>query len=114
MELIKIIFFVLGTFFGVQNSGIIAEKTNVTIDPKKRSIVVYQENLFTMIQKEEDSIKIANELYRIGNPAAKDTRYKWREEFASYESKNIDITSCLLYTSPSPRDKRQSRMPSSA
>ena len=24
------------------------------------------------------------------------------------------ITSCLLYTSPSPRDKRQSRMPSSA
>ena len=28
----------------------------------------------------------------------------------------LDITpnSCLLYTSPSPRDKRQSRMPSSA
>ena len=25
----------------------------------------------------------------------------------------LDIT-CLLYTSPSPRDKRQSRMPSSA
>ena len=26
----------------------------------------------------------------------------------------IDNTICLLYTSPSPRDKRQSRMPSSA
>ena len=26
----------------------------------------------------------------------------------------IDIDFCLLYTSPSPRDKRQSRMPSSA
>ena len=25
-----------------------------------------------------------------------------------------EIQSCLLYTSPSPRDKRQSRMPSSA
>ena len=25
-----------------------------------------------------------------------------------------DIMACLLYTSPSPRDKRQSRMPSSA
>ena len=25
-----------------------------------------------------------------------------------------DLASCLLYTSPSPRDKRQSRMPSSA
>ena len=27
---------------------------------------------------------------------------------------NFDIGTCLLYTSPSPRDKRQSRMPSSA
>ena len=26
----------------------------------------------------------------------------------------VDSKSCLLYTSPSPRDKRQSRMPSSA
>ena len=26
----------------------------------------------------------------------------------------VDFRSCLLYTSPSPRDKRQSRMPSSA
>ena len=26
----------------------------------------------------------------------------------------IDLNACLLYTSPSPRDKRQSRMPSSA
>ena len=25
-----------------------------------------------------------------------------------------DLQACLLYTSPSPRDKRQSRMPSSA
>ena len=28
--------------------------------------------------------------------------------------KVVDRRSCLLYTSPSPRDKRQSRMPSSA
>ena len=27
---------------------------------------------------------------------------------------NVKIRYCLLYTSPSPRDKRQSRMPSSA
>ena len=27
---------------------------------------------------------------------------------------NDDVDGCLLYTSPSPRDKRQSRMPSSA
>ena len=29
-------------------------------------------------------------------------------------SNNPDAYGCLLYTSPSPRDKRQSRMPSSA
>ena len=28
--------------------------------------------------------------------------------------KGLESCSCLLYTSPSPRDKRQSRMPSSA
>ena len=38
---------------------------------------------------------------------------------AMNEAKNItwdvvDVEACLLYTSPSPRDKRQSRMPSSA
>ena len=30
------------------------------------------------------------------------------------EDLTADAASCLLYTSPSPRDKRQSRMPSSA
>ena len=30
------------------------------------------------------------------------------------ETDKEDIIDCLLYTSPSPRDKRQSRMPSSA
>ena len=32
----------------------------------------------------------------------------------SKEAKKLGIKICLLYTSPSPRDKRQSRMPSSA
>ena len=30
------------------------------------------------------------------------------------KGKDNSISACLLYTSPSPRDKRQSRMPSSA
>ena len=33
---------------------------------------------------------------------------------ASGESPRKEVRDCLLYTSPSPRDKRQSRMPSSA
>ena len=31
-----------------------------------------------------------------------------------FKNEEVQIKSCLLYTSPSPRDKRQSRMPSSA
>ena len=46
------------------------------------------------------------------------TRSMWKGECESGEtwSKGELITygTCLLYTSPSPRDKRQSRMPSSA
>ena len=33
---------------------------------------------------------------------------------SGYSNLTYLIKSCLLYTSPSPRDKRQSRMPSSA
>ena len=36
--------------------------------------------------------------------------YGYTDNFTKY----TDINTCLLYTSPSPRDKRQSRMPSSA
>ena len=44
----------------------------------------------------------------------------WFPEQASVFAKDVDFLYyaifwiCLLYTSPSPRDKRQSRMPSSA
>lgn len=93
MEVIKIIFFVLGSFFGMENSYIIADKTHVTVDPDKRIITIAQENLFTIIRDKRDSIKITNELYRIGNPAAKETRHEWIEEFASYEFKTLDMIS---------------------
>ena len=35
-------------------------------------------------------------------------------EAADIKIKKIDIKGCLLYTSPSPRDRQKSRMPSSA
>ena len=36
------------------------------------------------------------------------------QALSEYLNLNEPIKTCLLYTSPSPRDKRQSRMPSSA
>ena len=35
-------------------------------------------------------------------------------EMTMHVNSSVQISTCLLYTSPSPRDKRQSRMPSSA
>ena len=37
---------------------------------------------------------------------------RWKELQLNFDAR--EMLDCLLYTSPSPRDKRQSRMPSSA
>ena len=46
----------------------------------------------------------------------KKTATKWLNEFKTLENliDNAEKITCLLYTSPSPRDQRGSRMPSSA
>ena len=54
-----------------------------------------------------------------GNYAIIESLPKHRYEITDFNdfelwSKQIEDKTCLLYTSPSPRDKRQSRMPSSA
>ena len=92
MELIKVIFFAIGTFFGVENSIVMAEKTNVSIDTKTQTITINQNNLFTIIRNEQDSIKVAEQLYRISNQATEEERYQWREEFNDYKLKTLDIT----------------------
>ena len=40
--------------------------------------------------------------------------YFWRPEEVSLQKDRGDYQICLLYTSPSPRDRTRSRMPSSA
>ena len=66
-------------------------------------------NISTLVQE-----SVSNELSKFDYVAVKGldiTGLKIAEEYrAAVEQKQI----CLLYTSPSPRDKRQSRMPSSA
>ena len=71
-----------------------------------------QEQMFEVLLKEpDDFLKIRETLSRIGVAS--------RKERKLYQSCHIlhkqgKYYICLLYTSPSPRDKRQSRMPSSA
>ena len=46
------------------------------------------------------------------------TYYRWRKEYGGMSRDQLKrlklLESCLLYTSPSPRDVEESRMPSSA
>ena len=72
--------------------------------------------------------QIAGHLANAGIPCLlfdinQDTAEQGKEVLSSlkpaplYKPKNVELITacnCLLYTSPSPRDKRQSRMPSSA
>ena len=47
-------------------------------------------------------------------PGALPNRAALREEMRAYLLENPEVLVCLLYTSPSPRDRTRSRMPSSA
>ena len=53
-----------------------------------------------------------NELFMLITPTAEAAILKYVEEYKNRDY--VEIGACLLYTSPSPRDQRGSRMPSSA
>ena len=72
-------------------------------DPDFKSIIVVTRNIFT-----HSSNKISNKVIDFSDPAEIESCIKQDSIVFSC------IGTCLLYTSPSPRDKRQSRMPSSA
>ena len=72
--------------------------------------------LLNEFSKVEDKIFTLNEfLYK--NPELGYEEIKSHKEITKLISRNIStakIKNCLLYTSPSPRDRTRSRMPSSA
>ncbi len=62
MELTKIIFFIIGSFFGVENSSVLAEKTTITINPEEKTIVILQEHIVSLIRNADDSLMANTEL----------------------------------------------------
>ena len=84
-----------------------------------------------LLNEPDDFLKVRETLTRIGVASRKEKKIyqschilhkqgmyylvHFKELFA-LDGKHANLTpnDCLLYTSPSPRDKRQSRMPSSA
>ena len=65
----------------------------------------YIENSLTTLGKDDPVTKHNNMLWNRGDDAGKDQARKQKRRL---------LNICLLYTSPSPRDRQKSRMPSSA
>ena len=53
-------------------------------------------------------------IFSIGPVAYCIRRLTLNQKILGLSPSRVEVLACLLYTSPSPRDKRQSRMPSSA
>ena len=73
----------------------------------------------TALAEERDSFKLAWTIYAGWMPWKYADESGIMDKWADKYDIDVEITQindyiCLLYTSPSPRDKRQSRMPSSA
>ena len=77
-------------------------------------------NDYTQGTKQSDVTQTAAPIASVENKTsiqiieAKESQKNQIDSIQEQEQENIPIWDCLLYTSPSPRDKRQSRMPSSA
>ena len=79
---------------------------------------VVQEAYARVLALQQDGTAVRNlraMLYRVGkNVVVDDLRRRGTEARMLESLAIVQPSHCLLYTSPSPRDKRQSRMPSSA
>ena len=95
----------------LEGVDILANAVKVTLGPKGRNVVL--EKSFGAPRITKDGVTVAKDIElkdKFQNMGAQMVR-----EVASKANDVAgDGTTCLLYTSPSPRDKRQSRMPSSA
>ena len=93
----------------------------VTIESTTATTVIDEETTFEEGVLEfaqcmrEEGINFPDPTFDIdGNPQFDNLEIENEEEFESAFENCEDILSCLLYTSPSPRDISGSRMPSSA
>lgn len=89
MEQIKIIFFLLASFFGIEDSKIAADKNTVTVYPKDHKIEIVQEHLFTIIQTEKDTALTLAQWQQLVN--WKENKLPWAKELDNFTNKDVTI-----------------------
>lgn len=90
MEQIKILFFLLTSFFAFDKGHIAADKTTVTVHPDKQEIVIVQEGLFSVVQSEKDSTMVLEQWENITH--WKENNTPWAKELDSFSVKSFDLT----------------------
>ena len=111
------------TFMNILSGALEPSSGNVSISPNDRVGKLNQDQfafeeysvLDTVIMGHEELWQVKQERERIyGLPEMSEEEGMQVAELENRFAELDGYTACLLYTSPSPRDKRQSRMPSSA
>ena len=108
--------FVNGTLGKIQELHPDKIKVMLTEDGKEKVIEV-EKATWEILKYGMDNNEIKTE--PVGSFTQYPLRLAWavtihKSQGKTFDRVVIDLGRCLLYTSPSPRDKRQSRMPSSA
>lgn len=89
MEQIKIVFFLLGSFFGMEDGLIAANETVVTVYPKEHKIEIIQNNLFAIVQLEKDTILVSEQWNKITKWNEQKTG--WSNDLEDFSEKNISF-----------------------
>ncbi|WP_282118210.1 hypothetical protein [Maribacter aquivivus] len=89
MEQIKIIFFLLASFFGIEESKIAADKNTVTVYPEDHKIEIVQEHLFTIIQTEKDTALTLAQWEQLAK--WKENKLSWAKELENFTNKDVTI-----------------------
>ncbi|WBX99486.1 hypothetical protein [Chryseobacterium gambrini] len=90
MEPIKIFFFAMASFFGIENQRILSGKTQVKVYPKEYRIEVVQQKIFALTPTENDrqlAKKEWEELYNLKSP-----NRQWSEELNYFSDKKIEFS----------------------
>ncbi len=108
MEQLKIVFFVISTFLGIENGQILATSTTVNISPDQKEVLIIQENLCSIIRDESSKTAIINEWNQI--KTQQDSAITWATDLKDFNKKSLKIqrindvfttTMSLTYTNES-------------
>lgn len=87
METLKLVFFVVGVFFGVETTSVVAEKTIVTVDPISNVMTIQLQNLVAVYPK-EGNVSVSSEFIEMYTK-----KENWNPLFDAYLEKDIVYSS---------------------